>query len=58
MLLLMPGEGQQQPGHARFPHAREAMPVPEPGPAYTRAERGVLRISMSTNLDYNEIATT
>ncbi len=47
-LLLMPGGVQQQPAHARIPHARGAMPVHEREPAYTRVERGVPRISIIT----------
>ena len=52
----MPGGVQQQPANVRIPPARGAMPVHERGPAYTRVEWGVPRISIITNLDYNEIS--
>ena len=35
-LLLMAGGVQQQPAHARSPHAREAMPVHEREPSFAR----------------------
>ncbi len=44
--------------HVRIPHARGAMPVHEREPVYTRVERGVPRISIITNLDYNAISKT
>ncbi len=55
LLLLMPGGVQQQPSHARIPHVRGAMPVHEREPAYASFER-VPRISIITNLDYNEVS--
>ncbi len=58
LLLLMPGGVQQQPAHARIPYLRGAMPVHEREPACTRVERGVPRISIITNLDYNAILCT